>query len=358
MNKIFNKTLKSKKFWKWVIILLIILPIILFSALVGLAYWKQDEIVQHLIEDINKDFKGLIEIKGSHISPFEAFPYISIDLEEVKVFESKSKINTPLVDVHDIYLGFDIWTIISGKMEVKEIKLKKGKLSLVQHLDGTFNIANALSPQKKVENPNEEFHLDLHEIVLEDIDITKLNEANNIVIDAYVYNADAIFSTSPHHVFTSLESKFELNLILDGDTSFIKHKHFELDTELDFITDNNLLTIKPTMVKLEGTDFNMEGTLNLGNDGLIDMHFDGKKENFELLIAMAPEELIPTLKKYDNKGSIYFDATLKGKTMNGYTPAIEATFGCEHAYFNNKEVNKKLDDLTFVGHFTNGENAP
>lgn len=331
------------------------MPILLFSIVVGIAYWKQDEIVQELIQDINKDFTGAIEIKGSHISPFENFPYISIDLEQVKVYEDKSKSTTPLIDVHDAYLGFNLWTIITGKMEVKEIKLKQGNLNLVQHLDGSFNITKALSPQKKVESPSEEFHLDINEIVLENIDLTKYNESNKMLVDAFINEADAIFSTSPHHVYASLESKFELNLILDGDTSFIKHKHFNVDTELDFLTDNNVLTIKPTTIKLEGTGFNMEGNIDLLKDGLLDLHFSGEKENFELLMAMAPEELLPTLKKYENKGKIFFDATLKGKSMNGHSPAINASFGCEHAYFNNKEVNKKLDDLTFVGHFTNGE---
>jgi len=71
---------------------------------------------------------------------------------------------------------------------------------------------------------------------------------------------------------------------------------------------------------------------------------------------MAPEELIPVLKKYENQGRIFFDATVKGKSANGNRPAIDAKFGCEHAYFNNFSVNKKLDDLNFAGYFTNGEN--
>lgn len=346
---------KRKKFWKRIIIFLILVPVLLFSIVIGVAYWKQDSIVQELIANVNKDFKGLIEIKGSHISPFETFPYISIDLEEVKVFEDKTKTGTPIVSVHDAFLGFDLWTIITGKMEVKDIKLKDGSLNLVQHTDGSFNVLKALSPEKEIENPNEEFHLALHEIELENIDITKLNEANNMLIDAYIQDADAIFKTSPHHVYTSLDSRFELNLVLDGDTTFLKHKHFDVDTELDFFADDNTLSVQPTKVKIEGTDFNMEGSINFLKNALLDLHFSGEKENFDLIMALAPEELIPTLKKYENKGKIFFDATLKGKSMNGYSPAINATFGCEHAYFNNKEVDKKLDDLTFVGHFTNGE---
>ena len=79
--------LKRKKFWKRLIIWSISLPIVLFFALVAIVYWRQDAIVQELISTLNEDFVGEIEIEDSHVSPFEAFPYISIDLDHVKIYE-------------------------------------------------------------------------------------------------------------------------------------------------------------------------------------------------------------------------------------------------------------------------------
>ncbi len=73
-------------------------------------------------------------------------------------------------------------------------------------------------------------------------------------------------------------------------------------------------------------------------------------------MAFAPEELAPTLKKYENEGKIYFDASIKGKVANGQQPKVDVNFGCEHAYFVNTLSNKKLDDLNFKAHFSNGEN--
>lgn len=347
--------LRSKRFWKRFIILVFVLPLCLFGILIGVLYWKQDSVVQHLIEDMNKDFKGMVEITGSHISPFETFPYISIDLEHVKVHETKEKNTTPIVDVAEVFLGFDIWTIISGKMEVKEIKLKEGNLNIIQHPDGEFNILKALATNKEIEDPNEEFHLDLHEIIVENIDLKKVNEANNLIIEAFINYADSKFRTAPDHVYASLESKFELNIIQDNDTTAIKHKHFDVNTEIDFLKGKDIMTISPSVVKLEGSEFNMEGSVDFLKDALLDFHFNGNKENFELVMSMAPEELLPILKRYENSGNIFFDATVKGPSMNGGKPAIEATFGCQNAYFNNQTVNRRLDDLNFIGHFTNGE---
>lgn len=351
------KFYKSGKFWKRLVLFGLGIPVLLFGILVAVLYWKQDAIVQYMIGQANKDFKGRVELKDSHISLFANFPYISIDLEEVRIFEDKDEHDHPIVEVHDLYLGFDIWTIISGNMEVKLIKMKDGVLNLVQHADGSFNVSRALETnEKEVEDPNAEFHLDLKEMIFENIDVTKYNESSGLLVDCFITYADSRFRTNPEHVFASLESKFELSIIQNGDTSFIKHKHFEVETEFDFIKSSQIMTIAPTEVLLEGADFDMEGSIDLFHDANLDLHFSGSKPNFDLFIAMAPEELIPVLKKYENQGRIFFDATVKGKSANGNRPSIDAKFGCEHAYFNNFSVNKKLDDLNFAGYFTNGAN--
>ncbi len=346
--------LKRKKFWKRFFLYLFIVPVFLFSILVGIVYWQQDAIVQRLLGSMNEDFKGSIEIKDSHVSLFANFPYISIDLEGVVIYEDKTKSTKKIVDVKDIYLGFDIWTIISGKMEIKKIKISDGTLNLVQHKDGVFNIVKALETEKEVEDPNEEFHLDLKEIELVNVDVFKYNEASDLIVESFIDYADARFKTSPDHVYASLNSKFLLNVISGKDTTVIKHKHFDVNTELDFITKEQKMTLLPSVVKLEGAEFNMKGEIDFLNEVFVDFTFSGHKPNFDLFIAMAPEELIPVLKKYDNKGRIFFDARMIGKTANGHKPFIKADFGCEDAYFNNFSVHKKLDDLNFKGYFTNG----
>jgi hypothetical protein len=96
------------------------------------------------------------------------------------------------------------------------------------------------------------------------------------------------------------------------------------------------------------------GKIDFKNEMNVDMHISGKKPNFDLLIAFAPEDLIPVLKSYDNRGNVYFDASIKGKTANNKTPSITANFGCKDGYIKNPEANKALDQLGFHCHFSNG----
>ncbi len=356
MRRISLKFLKKKKFWKRIMWFGLVTPLLVFSILVFIVYLKQDAIVKSLLKTANEDFVGTIRIKDSHVAPFANFPYISIDIENLEVFEGK-KLNKSkrIIQISDVYIGFDVLELLSGKYDVKSIKLSDGDIRIVQDKNNEFNIVKAFESKKPIESIEEEFHLDLQSVKLDRIDVSKLNEEKGLLIDAYITEASTSFVSSNKLLSIDVDSKFEINLVVDGDTSFIKHKHFEVVTELEFNHVNQLFSIEPTEVTLEKATFNFDGSVDFKNDMYIDLHFSGKKPNFNLFLAMAPEELAPTLKKFENKGDIFFDARIKGKATNGFSPAINARFGCDKGYFNNLESGKKLDHIGFKGSFTNGK---
>ncbi len=353
-------TRNSIKFWiKWSLGILLI-PLILLTVVLAISFLNQDRIVKELVSQVNEDFKGRLVVEGSHISPFTNFPYVSIDLEHIKIYEGKADSSDLLLNISDAYLGFDFWTIINGSFEIKSIKLDSGFLKLVQHKDGSFNITNALSGDNDsmsndTNGDKESFHLDLKSIQLINIDLLKLNEDNNVLVEAFIDDAQASLRTSSDHTYVSLDSRFLFNLIVDNDTSFLHHKHINLHTELDFNALNNMLEISPSEVVVEKALFLMQGKIDVDNDMDLDLSFSGNKPNFDLFLAFAPEELMPILSRYDNGGRIYFDAVVNGKSINGYSPKVDVNFGCAEAFVNNTVADKEVSELFFKGHFSNGE---
>ncbi|MBX2893894.1 MAG: AsmA family protein [Cyclobacteriaceae bacterium] len=348
--------MKKRLNWKGLVVLILLIPVLLFGILVGVLYWKQDSIVQELISTANRDFTGEIVVTDSHISPFANFPYISIDLDHVKIYEDKNKAGIPLLEVADVYLGFDLITVLKGKMDIKVIRLQEGIIKLIQHTDGTLNLMNALSGKQEVEGTDSptELHLDIQAIEINNVHLIKINESNNLLVDAFIQHAQSRFKASPNHVLIKLDTRFEMNVLVNGDTTFAKHKHFDLRTQLDFDQQTQLLTIQPSELQLERALFKMDGTVDLDDDLNMDIRFHGNKPNFDLFLAFAPEELTPVLQRYDNAGKIYFEASITGKAANGNNPVVQAEFGCEDAFFNNKVSQKKLDQLFFKGKFTTG----
>ena len=346
-------TKKRVRLFFWIII---IIPVILFTLLVGIIYYGQDSIVQHAIVIANKDMKGRFSVSGSHIAPFANFPQISIDLEHVKVYESKKKNADCLVHVNDVYVGFSLWDIVSGNYTIKGIKLKDGHIDVKQHKDGSINIANALASELPPEKVEEDLHVDLKAISIENIDISKLNEETNLKLDIFINKAKSKFKTDNKNIDFRLETDFFISVLQDGDSTFFKHKHIHFDTQFSYNKANKMAVFNETQVELEKAVLDFNGSVRLNNDIEVDLKLKGHKPDFNLFLAVAPEELKESLNSFENRGKIYFNATVKGKTANGNRPAIEAHFGCKEGYIANIESGKKMNDIGFDGYFSNGKN--
>lgn len=346
-----NNILKRLLLWA------VITPLLLISVVIVALYIKQDHVVQELVAIANKDFKGEISISGSHISLFENFPYISIDIDDLKLYETKAKNNRPVLEINDLYLGFDLFTILTGKMEIKSIKLKKGDIHIVQSASGEFNLLKALEATHPIESAEDEFHLDLQSIQLEDIDLVKINESNGMTIEAFISDVKSKFKTTADHLMINMDSKFVLNVIQGKDTTFFKHKHIDFDTQLAYDQKSSKLSVSSSTLVIEHVVLGFEGSADFSEDLVLDLKIQGNKPNFDLFMALAPEELIPALDKYDNKGKIKFDASIKGKLSATQMPKILVNFSCEDAFLQNTDTHTKLDKLNFKAHFTNGDSA-
>jgi len=153
-----------------------------------------------------------------------------------------------------------------------------------------------------------------------------------------------------------IDTHFELNVIKDGDTTFIHNKHFEVHTDVVFNEYTGILDIQPSGIVMENGDFELEGSIDTKNDVDLDLAIKGTKPNFDMLIAFAPTDVIPVLEKYKNAGEIYFNANIKGPANKGNRPFINANFGAGKAFLENTKRAKKIDNMGFNGHFTNGKN--
>ncbi len=349
---------KSRR-WTRLFILVFATVTTLLGAVIAVAYYKQDELLAEAQKQLNNSFKGKFQIEDSHISPFENFPYISIDFDNVNIYETKRSRRMPIVHVDDIYIGFDAWSIINGNYEVKKIKLSNGGIQLVQYENGELNLGRALSP---IEASNDttssetttSTNFKLESIALENIDVMKLNRMNDMLFEVFIENAESGFSILEDKIEASLDTDFLFNLIIKGDTSFLHDKHLSLNTALSYDLEKELLNLSPSELLVESASFLMEGSIDVKNDLDLDLKFSGQKPNFDLFLAFAPPELDPVFSRYENGGQVYFNATVAGPSY-GTSPHIEIDFGCEEAFVENTEVSKAVNELFFKGHFTNGE---
>jgi len=281
--------LKKRKFWRRFILITILLPVLFLSAIIAYIYVKQDDIIQNEITILNQQHKGLITVGDTHLSLFGNFPDLSFKVDDVHIYETKEDDAPVILDVADIYMGFNIWDIVNGDYIIRSLLIEEGFFNMVVHPDRSLNYQNALTPFEKTEG-GEFSNIQLRNIKLRNLDIHKRDETTKTDLEAFVYEAVGGFKINNDTIAGHVDTEFEMNLIDHGDTTYIRHKHFELDLE-----------------------------------------------------------------RYKNAGKIYFNAVVQGPTLHEQIPFIDVQFGASEAFLENTDKGKRVNDMGFSGHFTNGE---
>lgn len=343
-----------KRHWKKIIGIIIGLPILLFATALTIVYFQQEKLVQHYLEEFNADIEGYIVIEKSRVAPFKNFPYISIDLQGVRVYEYENDLSHPLLELNDVYVGFDVWKLLGGKTEIKTIALKDGHLDIIQNINAELNISKAFKAKKPVEEISEALNLKLKSIKLENIDFSKLNEENLVKIDALIEKGKIGVEMTDKYNLVHAEMDYILTIMKGADSTFFKNKHGHLSTDVRLNLSTMVMDFEPSKISVEKAVFEFEGDIELDDDLSLDLKLKGSKPNFDLFLSFAPEELTPALKRYENAGEVYFNATIKGPSLNTQ-PHIEARFGCKETYIANQFNKKKVDQLQFNAYFSNGD---
>ncbi|MEQ8908716.1 MAG: AsmA-like C-terminal region-containing protein [Vicingaceae bacterium] len=346
-----------RKFWAILLSLLVLLPILIFGGVLVYLSQHQAEIVQSEIKSLNREYQGQISVGATHLAPFENFPYVSIKVDDVKVLESKAVDAPSILEVADIYIGLNLLDLLQGEIDIQKLLIEDGFFDIVLHTDGSNNLSNALSSRGAAEvdtTASEPLHFHLQDIELKNIDLHKIDESNGLDIETLIYWAKGGFSSSAERMAAHIDTEFELNIMKHGDTTFVKHKHFEFHTDLNLDETNGLLTIAPSGIVMERSNFELAGTVDTEQNMNLDLAITGTKSNFDMLISFAPNDLIPLLERYKNAGNIYFNTKLQGPAAFGYFPLVEVDFGASEAFLENKNFGRRVDQLGFEGHFSNG----
>lgn len=356
------KIVKRKKLWRWFLI-----GFLLFLISVSIApyilYKNQDFIAEKVTEKLNEMQVGHTTLGGLHISPFKNFPYISVDLENLRFYSSDDETQRPVYAFEDVYIGFDAWQLLRGEYTIKKIVVQKGEVHVIRFEDSTINLilAKSLNPkelkteiEKAEKDSTNHFHLDLQSIELIDVFVEKEDRLEKNLVQTQIKKAKSTFTYNTDFIDNHLDIDLKLVDLNLHNMDFFVNKHITIVSDIHYNLKKNYLDIDPSELHIEGGIFGLEGRIDIENDIFMDLVVSGKKPDFKLITSFAPPDVYKKLEKYRNEGEVYFKGIIQGKAM-GDAPKISIEFGCKNAHFINPNSNKSINDLSFAGFYTNGE---
>ncbi|WP_035807367.1 AsmA-like C-terminal region-containing protein [Lunatimonas lonarensis] len=341
---------------RWIILgVMVFLPVLLVTAAVFAVYKNQRALTQMALESVNSQFAGLLVIDDSHIAPFAQFPYISIDLQGVRFYESKDITREPIFETSDLYLGFDVLEVIRGHYNVKKIRVSSGFVDLVKNDQGELNLLQAIAMETEAGASNQAVSFKLKEIRVEDFVFSFSDTTMGQEVLAEVSQIRSSIGMNDTDVFLDVKTSMVLTVSKDRQPTFFQNKAIQLDWDIDYKVAEKLLTISPSRLAVQDGVFTVEGTVGVASELDMDLKIYGEKPDFSLFSAFAPTDVADALKRYKNEGQIYFLGTIRGRAGNGEMPSIAVEFGCENAFFVNTVAERRIDELSFSGFFTNGK---
>ncbi|MCW5899663.1 MAG: hypothetical protein KIT10_10365 [Flavobacteriales bacterium] len=334
---------------------LLVLAAIVFGALCYILYAHEDEIADELIAAFNAGQEGQLTYERVELSPFRAFPYISIDIQGVRFDADKHTADDHAIYAfRDVYVGFDVFDLLRGEYTIRKMVLSNGHLYLEKYADGSYNLTRAKT-RLADEDDGTTSHMDLKSIVLQDVTLHEVNHGgggNEMLLD--ILKAEAYLSSIGDTMRMGLKSELFLHHYRSGSTTWFREMPFGLDC--DMAIHGGLVTILPSKFVVEAGTLNLDGTLDLDNDLMLDLKVGGRKKNFDVFISFAPPEVLEKLKEFRNEGDIMFRGTIQGP-IDVQSPLIDLRLGCQNTMFHHVRHEKALRDVAFTGHFRTGDDG-
>jgi hypothetical protein len=346
--------LKIAKYFLLSLLILFLLTTLIFGIGAVYLYRNQSYIRDMVLSTMNENQVGHTTLEKVYINPYLEFPYIAIDLHKLSFFASAKDLKKPIYTFEDLYLGFNIWDILFGKYDIKRIHARKGKIDLIKDKNGQYNLLLAKAAKQKLPTQKSApLQINLRSVILEDIRVYKTDLMSNQWVDILINKARTSLDYSAQSLENHLEATFQLNQLKQNDLVLFKNKNLHLKTDILFDFPKNLLTIRPSNFEIEGAEFSLAGSVDLNKKAFANLEIKGRKPDFKLITAFAPDYIYEKLKTYQNKGDIYFRGKILGACIDDI-PKIDLEFGCKNAEFVNPQAKSSVRDLNFAGFFTNG----
>ncbi|HEX6427737.1 MAG TPA: hypothetical protein VF008_08635, partial [Niastella sp.] len=342
----------------------LLIPVISLVLLIAVAFTilvtQQQRLVKLAVKELNKKLPGTISVQGSNITLFENFPYISVRLNNVHFYATKSTAAKPLFSAEKLFAGFSLPDILKQNYKVKVIFMKNGHLDLVEEKDGQLNIVEASKISSDTttttDTADAALTLDIKKIVLKGMTVSFFDKQSGRQIVSKIERIQSSIENDSLKLNAGLTGKMTIDYTSPGNTNMLREKHLETDFALSYEKSTELLKIATGKLKVEDALFNVTGSASLKqNNNAIDIKFAGDKPDLQQLFAFVPESVAKQLKHFRYDGHVNFEGSVKGSLANGQMPRIDVSFGCANAWLHNSKSDKKLDSLTFKGFYTNGD---
>jgi uncharacterized protein YhdP len=329
-----------------VVLYTLLAAFVIVSSLVISVFLFKERIIQQFIREANKNLGTPVRIGKIEVSAFQNFPNMAIVLYDVYVEDSHPG-EYPLLTAKRVSFSLNTIQVWRGHYTILGLEMRDSQTNLRINKAGknNYTIVNSKGGGGSVAFDLKNIQLKNTLVSYEDLSAGQLHEFSSVNLKANIaakgdrYHIEAVGDVVTEQIGLT-------------NSIWFHKKVFDVTAVLDYDDDAKSLQILPSQLLMDKAQFEVSGVYLFKDKNLIDLHTTGKDAGIQLLLGFLPSNTKQQVSKYQSKGDVYFDASLKGEISHTRKPRLTVSFGMKNVTLYHPDFQSRIEDANFEGSFS------
>ncbi|HZJ73481.1 MAG TPA: AsmA-like C-terminal region-containing protein [Perlabentimonas sp.] len=301
------------------IILFLLSFVLAFTISLGIAgYLLQDQITASTLEFINKNLKSHISVKAIDVSLLKGFPYASVSLTDVEIFEgsieSAAEFEPGLLSIDNVTIKVNFKGLLKNDFNIKKCIISDGWINLYFDNKGKGNFEIF----EKNENTKSSWLFNLDAFVLQNINLSYIDLHTGWIFKGLIENAKLSGEISSDKLLLDTKIRTSVGILRQGTFHYVQNQKMSLNTT--FMINETDIQVWPSQGVLGKISLNVSG--NIGRTLGSQVSLSVKSDNFDVeqLIGFLSQHHVKLPPNTKTQGDFAFNLSVDGfaKTEKPY----------------------------------------
>lgn len=343
-----------KRIIKWLVSILVVLLILLFTA----PYLFKDKINEFIIDSINKNISAKATFNDTDLSFFRNFPLASVSIDGFTIVNNAPFEGDTLFYSDKLFLKMNITELFKGKEESMSIKSVSSKNSQFTCIINKENKANYDIVAKKSASTAESsntspFSLEIENYSVENLDFSYIDKSSKINFDLkdIYHSGKGNFNQNTFNLDT--HTKASLSLKIDN-SEYMKEVPISLDAILGIDLENSKYSFKENTAYINKLPLEFHGHIQLSEMAqFYNIDFNTPTSSFINLLALLPAKYAGNIENVKTKGDFSVNGLIKGTLSETKIPGFDITFTSKNAMFKYPNLPKSVRNINISSRIIN-----
>ncbi|RYD55544.1 MAG: hypothetical protein EOP56_15635 [Sphingobacteriales bacterium] len=331
------------------------LVLVLWVALGIYVSRNKKQITDAVVNQLNDNLNGDIEIGTIEPSLLKGFPFVSFSITDVAIRDTLwQQHRRDLLKAKELFVKLNILSVLRSAPQIHTIDVNIGTIAIFVDSTGYSN-TSVFAKKEKGKGKKEKPHInniELHDVVVrfEDQVKFKLFQLQIRELDgALDYSADGwegVFGVN------ALVKHFAFNT---EKGSFLKDKELKTTVKISYNDVKRIMDIPVQRFAIGGDDYRIGGKFYLNQTPTaFELHIINDKARYRNVTALLSPNISSKLNSIDFEKPISVQALIKGKVKFRDTPLVKVSYNIANNTM--KIPDAEIKNCSFKGHFINEVN--